>query len=222
MKALIVVPAHNEEAALPCLLQQLEQLHYDFLVINDHSTDGTEQILQAHHWNHLNLPNNIGLAGVTQMGFMYARDFGYDAAVVVDGDGQHPPVHIADLLKGLEEGNDYVIGSRYAERKKPWTMRMFGSRILCGVTYLKTGRRVTDPTSGMRALSRKVILDFAENMNYIAEPDALVHLLRRGCRVKEVQVDMEERETGVSYFHNPLKSVRFMVDAIFSILLFQW
>lgn len=222
MNVLIIVPAHNEAAALPSLIRELISLRLDFLVINDDSSDRTESILLENGWNHLNLPNNIGLAGVTQMGFLYARDHGYEAAVVVDGDGQHPPGQIHDLVSKLEEGYDYAIGSRYIHSRKPWTMRMVGSRLICAVIKLKTGRTIADPTSGMRALNAKVISDFAGSMNYIAEPDALVHLLRHHYKVAEVPVTMIERESGVSYFHNPLKSIRFMADVLISILLFQW
>ena len=58
----------------------------------------------------------------------------------------------------------------------------------------------------MRALGKKVIQEFSRSMNFYAEPDALCHLIHKGYKVKEVQVEMKERESGVSYFHNPLKS----------------
>ena len=98
---------------------------------------------------------------------------------------------------------------------------MLGSRILCFLIYLKTGRKVTDPTSGMRALGKKVIEHFDESMNFYAEPDAMCYLLHKGFSVKEIQVDMKERESGVSYFANPFKSVYFMLCEILSIVFIQ-
>jgi glycosyltransferase involved in cell wall biosynthesis len=221
LKVLIVVPAHNEEKNLPKLIPAIHSYGWECLVINDCSTDGTAKLLDDMGWQHIDLPINAGLAAVTQMGFRYAYEHGYDVAVVADGDGQHPPRYISTLLAGIREGYDYVVGSRYLTQKKPMTMRMIGSRMLCGLIHLKTGHKVTDPTSGMRALGKNVLKEFAENMNFIAEPDALAHLLHKGYKVKEVQVMMEERKEGQSYFHNPFSSIGFMYNTLMSILFLQ-
>ncbi|MEE3487997.1 MAG: glycosyltransferase family 2 protein [Bulleidia sp.] len=222
MKTLIIVPAYNESATLPTLIPKIQAYGWDTLVINDCSTDNTEELLLNMDTAHLNLVNNVGLAGVTQMGFMYAAKHGYDAAMVVDGDGQHPPVYIKSLIDKIEEGYDYVIGSRYLTEKKPVTMRMIGSRLLCSAIYQKTHVKVTDPTSGMRAMGHDLLAEFAENMNFIAEPDALTYVIRHGYRFTEIPVQMEERKSGTSYFHNPLKSAGFMFRNLMSILFLQW
>ncbi|MCR5229288.1 MAG: glycosyltransferase family 2 protein [Solobacterium sp.] len=221
MRVLIIVPAHNEEKALPLLIPKIQEYGWEYLVINDCSTDGTEKLLDEKHWTHIDLPLNAGLAAVTQMGFKYAAENGYDAAVVVDGDGQHPPKYIRSLVNELENGADYVVGSRFLQNRKPATMRMIGSRMICGAVRLKTGFYPTDPTSGMRAVTGKIIREFAEDMNYIAEPDALVHIIRSGYTVREVQVDMEERQEGVSYFVNPFKAAKYMFNILISILILQ-
>ena len=97
-------------------------------------------------------------------------------------------------------------------------MRMIGSRLLCLAIKLKTGKNVTDPTSGMRALGKRVLKDFASNMNFIAEPDALTYIIKKGYKYKEVQVEMEDRTVGTSYFHNPFKTISFMFDVLMSII----
>ena len=223
MRVLIVVPAYNEEKNLPILIPKIIAEGWDYVVINDGSTDGTAELLERLEYNHLNLTVNAGLAAVTKMGFMYAHDHGYDAALVVDGDGQHPPVYIRKLVDKIEEGYDYVVGSRFLEEKKPVTMRMIGSRMICAAIRMKTGVRVTDPTSGMRALGSNVLKDFAENMNFIAEPDALTYVLHKKYRFAETQVNMEDRTEGLSYFSgNPLKSAKYMFTILVSILFLQW
>ena len=223
MKVLIVVPAYNEEKNIPVLIPKIVANGWDYIVINDASTDGTAELLDREHFNHLDLTVNAGLAAVTKIGFMYAKDHGYDAAMVVDGDGQHPPVYIHQLIEKIEQGYDYVVGSRFVDDKKPFSMRMIGSRLLCAAIRLKTGVSVTDPTSGMRALGKNVLKDFSENMNFIAEPDALTYVLRHGYKYVETQVNMEERTEGESYFHgNPLKSAKFMYQVLMSILFIQW
>ncbi len=215
-KILVVIPAFNEEKNISSVLEELKQYNFDVLVINDCSTDHTEELLKD--VNHLQLPVNVGLAGVTQMGFKYAYENNYESAVVIDGDGQHDPSFISSLVKELDEGYDYVIGSRFVTEKKPYTMRMIGSRILSTLIQLKTGKKISDPTSGMRVLGKRVLKEFSENMNFIAEPDAVAYIIKRNYKVKEVQVTMKERTGGVSYFHNPLKSIKYMYDTIISIV----
>lgn len=221
MKTLIIIPAYNEQDNILPLIKDISNYDYDYLVINDCSTDSTPTILDYEKINHIDLPINLGIAGVTQVGFKYANDNNYDCVICVDGDGQHQPSYVSTLIEEIENGYDYAIGSRFIDEKKPNTLRMLGSRIICLLIKLKTGKTVTDPTSGMRALGKRVIEEFSESMNFYAEPDALCHLLRRGYNVKEVKVEMKDRETGESYFKNPLKSIYYMVSVILSIVFIQ-
>ena len=221
MKTLIIIPAYNEQDNILPLIKLLRNYNYDFLVINDCSRDNTEKILVENKINHLCLPINLGIAGVTRVGFKYAKDNGYDCTICIDGDGQHRPEYVEDLIKEIENGADYAVGSRFVDDKKPMSMRMLGSRIICWLIKIKTGKTVYDPTSGMRALGRKVIEEFAQSMNFYAEPDAMCYLIHKGYNVKEIQVEMKEREAGVSYFHNPFKSIYYMFSVILSILFIQ-
>ena len=221
MRTLIVIPAFNEQDSIVNLIKEITEYGYDYLIINDCSTDNTPKILDENHFNHLDLPINLGLAGVTRAGFMYAHDHNYDCVLCIDGDGQHPPIFMSQLIKEIENGWDYVVGSRYVNEKKPWSLRMLGSRILCFLIKIKTGKTVHDPTSGMRALGKKVIERFDESMNFYAEPDAMCYLLHNHYDVKEIQVEMKERESGVSYFANPVKSIYFMLCEILSIIFIQ-
>ena len=222
MKTLIVIPAFNEEKNLPSLVKEIKGHGFGYVIINDSSTDGTSELAKASNFNILNLPINMGLAGVTRIGFMYAKDNNYDCVVCIDGDGQHDPKYISSLTKEIENGNDYVIGSRFVDKRKKLSMRMIGSSILTFLIKVKTGKTIKDPTSGMRALSKKVIDEFADSMNYYAEPDAVTHLIKKGYKVKEVKVEMMDRQNGESYFISPFKSIKFMVSEVISILLVQW
>lgn len=222
MKTLIIIPAYNESENIKALIETIKSYNYDYLLINDKSSDNTSLIAHENNYNVLDLSINVGLAGVTKVGFKYAYDNDYDCVVNIDGDGQHQPKYIESLIKEIENGCDYVIGSRFLDKKKPFSLRMFGSAILTCLIKLKTGKTIKDPTSGMRALGRKVIEEFSKSMNFYAEPDAATYLLRRGYKIKEVQVEMLERQKGTSYFVNPLKSARFMLSEIISILFIQW
>ena len=221
MKTLVIIPAYNEQESIVNLVKEVKKYRYDYLVINDCSTDSTEELLEKNKIKHLSLPINLGIAGVTQVGFKYAYDNDYDCVINIDGDGQHLPEYMKSLIDEIKNGNDYVVGSRFVSEEKPMSMRMLGSRIICALIKLKTGKSVSDPTSGMRALGRNIIKEFSESMNFYAEPDALCHILHKGYKVKEVQVEMKERETGVSYFHSPFKSIYYMLAVMLSILFIQ-
>ena len=218
MKTIVIIPAFNESKNLISLIEEVKRYKYDYLIINDKSTDDTQKLCKEENYNVLNLPNNLGIAGVTRVGFKYANDNNYDCVVCIDGDGQHQPKYINKMVEEIKKGNDYVVGSRFLENKKPLTPRMIGSRFFCFLIELKSGIKVSDPTSGMRALGKKTISEFSKEMNFYAEPDALCHLLSGGYKVKEVQVEMLERQNGSSYFVNPYKTIKFMVGVSISIL----
>lgn len=221
MKTLVIIPAFNEANNIEQLINEIVSFGYDYLIINDRSTDNTKGIVEKNNYKMLDLCVNVGLAGVTRIGFKYAHDNHYDCVISIDGDGQHPPKYIHSLIQEIEKGNDYVIGSRFVEEKKPFSFRMVGSRIICLFIKLKTGVKTTDPTSGMRALGKKVIDDFNDSMNFYAEPDALCYCIRKRYKVKEMQVDMKDRVGGESYFSNPFKSIKYMFCVVVSIILMR-
>ena len=145
---------------------------------------------------------------------------GYDYAIQFDADGQHRPEYIAPILNKMEEGYDIVIGSRFVEEKKPASLRMLGSAMISAAIRLTTGKKVKDPTSGMRMFNRKLIEEFALNINYGPEPDTVSYLIKNGAKVAEVQAHMDERLEGQSYL-TLTRSAKYMLRMITSILLIQ-
>lgn len=218
MKTLIIIPAYNEAENIKKVVDNLliNYPQYDYIVVNDGSRDETKKICEENSYNFLDCPVNLGLAGAVQTGFLYAYENGYDAVLQFDGDGQHQAQYIADMLPALTEA-DIVIGSRFVARKKPRSMRMLGSNVIQFCIRLTTGKRIADPTSGMRLFNRKLMGVFAYNMNYGPEPDTVSWLLRCGAKVKEVQVEMKEREAGESYL-NLRRSLEYMLRMCMSIL----
>ncbi|MDO4623477.1 MAG: glycosyltransferase family 2 protein [Eubacteriales bacterium] len=222
MKLLLIIPAYNEEANIEKVVEKIknEYHEYDYVVINDGSMDHTSEICHSRGYNVIDHPVNLGLAGAFQTGMKYAWKHGYDCAIQFDADGQHRPEFIKGMAEELEKGHDVVIGSRFVSEKKPFTARMMGSRLIAGAIRLTTGKKLTDPTSGMRLYGRNVIQAFADNMNYGPEPDTISYLLKKGCRIEEVQVTMAEREAGESYL-NFGRSVSYMCRMLLSILIIQ-
>lgn len=222
-KLLIVIPAYNEAENIVRVVEDLIDHYpqYDYVVVNDGSRDRTAALCREHGFRLIDLPVNLGLAGAFQTGLRYAAENGYDCALQFDGDGQHQPRFIAPMLKLLEGGADIVIGSRFITVKKPKSLRMLGSYLISWAIRLTTGRAICDPTSGMRMYSRRMLEEFAQNLNYGPEPDTISYLIKNGAVVRELQVEMSERAGGESYF-NFARSVEYMLKMGLSILLIQW
>jgi len=224
LKLLIVIPAYNEAENIGQVIRELEETvpEYDYVVINDGSADRTAEICREKSFPLLDLPVNLGLTGAFQTGMRYACETGYDAAIQIDADGQHDPRYIPEMVRVMEEkGADLVIGSRFKTEKKPRTARMAGNTLIELCVKLTTGRRLTDPTSGMRLYGRKVLPRMAYGVNYRPEPDTVAHLIRSGNKVEEVQVTMRERTAGDSYLTLG-KSARYMLQMCMDILFIQW
>ncbi len=219
---LVIIPAYNESANIETVVGRLNSIcpDYDYVVVNDGSTDSTAEICRRCGFNLLDLPVNLGLAGGFQAGLRYAARYGYRYAIQIDGDGQHRPEYIRSMKVKMDEGYDIVIGSRFVGEKKPFTMRMIGSRMIGFAIRLTTGKKIQDPTSGMRMFSRRMIEMFAEGLNFGPEPDTVSYLIRKGAKVAEVPVKMDERMGGVSYL-TPLKSASYMIKMLVSILVIQ-
>lgn len=222
MKCLVIIPAYNEEENIARVVENLKNNYpmYDYVVINDGSADSTAKICRKYGYELVDLPVNLGLAGAFQTGLKYAYRKGYDYAIQFDADGQHRPEFIAPMLDKIQEGYDIVIASRFVTEKKPHSLRMLGSNLISAAMKLTTGHRVKDPTSGMRLFNKKMIAEFALNMNYGPEPDTISYLLKQGATIAEVQAKMDERIAGESYL-NMTKSMMYMLRMLLSILFIQ-
>ena len=223
-KVLLVIPAYNEVENIINTVERINKVcpQYDYVVVNDGSKDGTANVCMERGYNLVDLPINLGLAGAFQCGMKYAHKKGYDYAIQYDGDGQHNPQYIKDLVNAAQKDDcDIVIGSRFVSEKLPCSFRMIGSRIISLCVLLTTGKRIKDPTSGMRLYGKNLISQLAMQMNYGPEPDTVAFLLRCGARVSEIQVTMNERTAGQSYL-NFSNAVKYMVRMCSSILIAQW
>lgn len=230
MKVLLIIPAYNEEESILQTVEGIvafrEQVHFqlDYLVVNDGSTDATQNILLENGVHAVHLVMNLGIGGAVQTGYKYALEHDYDMAVQFDGDGQHDIRSLPALLDPiLSEEADMVIGSRFvsgsfSEFQTSW-MRRLGIRIISAMIHLVTGVRIWDTTSGYRVGNRAVIQQFAKRYpSKYPEPESTVHLLKQKYRIKEVPANMFERAGGISSI-TPIKSIRYMIEVCSSILI---
>jgi hypothetical protein len=205
-RALIIIPALNEELSLPATLDELfrEASGHDLLVVDDGSTDGTARVARERGVSVVRHAINLGVGGALQTGFRYAIERDYQAGVQFDADGQHDPRYLDALLAPLFNGEcDVAIGSRFVATSsyRAPRFRRIGMVLFSAVVELALGQRIWDTTSGFRAYSRSVMEicqhDFPQDF-----PDAplLIALGRRGFRLQEVPVEMRERQEGRSFY----------------------
>ena len=164
MKVLLIIPAYNEQENIEKTVKKIEKSNQEieYIVINDGSTDNTEEILKEKNINHIKLVNNLGIGGAVQTGYKYAFENNFDIAIQFDGDGQHDVNYISKVCEPLINGQaDMCIGTRYLDKNESkfqsTFMRRLGSNIISIVIKIFTGKKITDPTSGFRAVNRVVI-----------------------------------------------------------------
>jgi glycosyltransferase involved in cell wall biosynthesis len=203
VRCLIIIPAFNEELALPGVLEDLARdlPDFDVLVVNDGSSDRTADVARKAGVAVASLPYNLGIGAALQTGFKYAVDEDYDVAVQFDADGQHNSDAVCKLLDCIEEGADLVIGSRFASSASKYdvgTIRLGAMRALRLAVEILSGQRFTDTSSGFRAISRELLTVFARTypLEYMDSVESLLIASYRGFTVVEVPIEMRQRQAG--------------------------
>jgi len=233
-KLLIIVPAYNEEECIASTIQGLQAQNLQdipgidivsIIVINDSSLDRTREMAIEAGAKVVSLPYNLGIGGAVQTGMIYAQRNKYDFAVQVDGDNQHDACYIKALLEPIiSDGFDMVIGSRFLPPFVGYRssfIRRIGIHFFSALISLLTRYRITDPTSGFRAFNKNMIEIFSEYYPHdYPEPEVIAIAGRYGAKVKEVPVEMRERNTGHSSIRY-LKTMYYMIKVTLALLLDQ-
>lgn len=222
MNTLVIIPAYNEAESIQDVVAALSPYEYDFIIINDGSSDTTSHLCELNAIPVINLPNNLGIGGAVQAGHQFALEQGYDIDVQFDGDGQHEASCIKDLVSQIENGADLAIGSRFlldGEGFQSTVLRRLGIKWLSGLIRIFTGKTITDPTSGFRACgSRAIELFAAEYPTDYPEPESVVEGIRQGFSVVETSTTMHPRAAGSSSI-TPLKSIYYMIKVSLAIVI---
>lgn len=212
MKVLLIIPAYNEEENILNTCNKINEFskEIDFIVINDGSKDNTEKILNENNIKHITLIENLGIGGAVQTGYKYAFENDYDIAIQFDGDGQHDVNYIPDICEPIIKGQaDMVIGTRYLDKTvsnfQSTFMRRMGSSIISFLIKLLSKIKVTDPTSGFRAVNKDIIKVFAKHYpTDYPEPESIVDIKKLNYKITEVPVNMIERK-GRNIFYKSLE-----------------
>lgn len=213
-RVLLILPAYNEEENILKTVNNIRDYsincnsyEVDYIVINDGSKDKTEVVCKENDIKVVNLISNLGIGGAVQTGYIYALIKNYDIAVQFDGDGQHDINSLNNLIYPiLNDDFDFVIGSRFVDGTsdfKSTFLRRVGIKYLSNLISVFSKASIKDPTSGYRAANKKVIEYLSSDypIDY-PEPESIVSLKRAGFRLGEIQVNMLEREGGISSINN--------------------
>ncbi|TXK85798.1 glycosyltransferase family 2 protein [Paenibacillus sp. N3.4] len=225
MRTLAIIPAYNEEKSIEHVVAAIkqEQPDMDIIIINDGSTDQTSWMAQKTGLAIvIDLPVNLGIGGAMQTGYLYAYRHEYDLAVQIDADGQHDPKELTQIMEPILSGTvDCCIGSRFLHKtayRSAWNRRL-GILFFTWMIQWMTGKTFTDPTSGFRAVNRRLIDLFAHDYpEDYPEVEAIVLLERKKFIVQEVSVRMHARKTGRSSI-TPLKSLYYMMKVSLAVCI---
>ena len=224
MKVMVVIPAYNEEKNIFRVIKAVKgnNPEVDVVVINDGSRDCTGLEAERAGAFVINLPQNLGIGGAVQTGYIYASRKGYDAVIQIDGDGQHDPKDLYRLIALIEKDEaDMVIGSRFANKTdyESTKMRLLGINFFSKLVSFVCKKDFFDTTSGYRAVNKKVIDIFARYYpRDYPEVETIVYAAKRGVRIVEISVDMNKRQGGKSSI-TPLRSIYYMLKVTCAILL---
>lgn len=223
MKLTVVIPAFNEEktiaeviGAIPKKISGVTQI--EIIVVDDQSRDKTGEIGRSLGATVLRHRLNLGAGGATLTGIDAARKRGADMVITIDGDGQHDPKEIVKLVQAhLESGADLVIGSRFLSdslEQMP-ALKNFGNRVMNGITYMFSGKHVTDSQSGFRLFGRRLIAGFDRftTSGYEFCSETIINTKKMGLKIVEVPIS-------TIYFEgrrgqNPLNGVNILLKLIY-------
>jgi glycosyltransferase involved in cell wall biosynthesis len=224
-RVIVIIPAYNEGDRIAEVVGNVRRVvpDYEILVVNDGSRDNTAAAAEAAGATVVSHPFNMGYGVAIQTGYKYAQATGYDFLVQIDGDGQHDPACIPQLLEPVMNGEtDFAIGSRFlaVESYDPSLARRIGMAFFRKVVSLVTGTRITDSTSGYQAFNREVISFFTSEVFPCDYPDAdmLITLHMAGFSIRELPVRMYANVEGKS-MHSGLKPLYYIFKMILSIFV---
>jgi glycosyltransferase involved in cell wall biosynthesis len=219
MKVSIIIPAKNEEEALPPLLDSLRAVlaknsfSAEIIVVNDHSTDGTRKVSEEHG---ALVVDNLGHGGKGRAlitGFQKAAG---DYMIMMDADGSHLAEFIPDFVSNLDQGYGLVIGSRQLGGSDEYTfLRALGNIFLSGVFNLITKNHITDVLNGYKGFKREVFTQFTYYSDeFEIEIELVANALKAGYRIGEFACHEKARAGGVAKSRVVRHGTRFLLKIL--------
>ena len=220
MKFVVIIPAYNEMPHIEDFLKRLKDYPYEFVFIDDGSTDGTGETIQKYGFKVIRHERNKGKGAAVKTGFAYALEKGYDAVITMDSDGQHDPALIPQFIDALRDA-DIVLGSR-RQFMTPANMpidRYLVNRITSTIISLLAGHLIEDPQNGYRAFRRRVLesLRFQKD-RFDFETEVLIKALRYGFKLKHVNVPViyGAEKSHINKWKDTLRAIKLYLEFLFT------
>ena len=205
-KTLIVIPTYNEASIIKKIISDIKNNFKkgDILVIDAYSTDETFKIVRSCNVNIIQIDKMFGIGLAIETAILYAKKNNYDFLIRIDGDGQHPPKDVKEVLKfAILKKKDLAIGSRFLAKSdySPNSLRLYSIKILRKLINLLYGVKITDCTSGCQILSKNLIGKVCEDENFeYSEVNIICKASILKMSIGEKFINMKDRKTGNSSF----------------------
>lgn len=212
MKVIVTIPAYNEAKSLGKVLEDIktvmhaQKYEFEILVVNDGSKDNTVEVARSHGALVVSHPTNLGLAEAFRTELKTCLEHKADIIVHTDADGQYRSSDIPKLLKGIEDGYDLVLGSRFLGviEEMPF-MKRLGNKSFSYVISRVTGQKVTDGQTGFRAFTSRVAKNINIISNFTYTQEQIIRAIKQGFKVREVPVYFDRRDGKSRLMSSPLQ-----------------
>ncbi|QLD88779.1 glycosyltransferase family 2 protein [Natronomonas salina] len=193
-RIIVGIPTYNEEVAIGSVVLNSQQYADEVIVVDDGSTDQTVEIATQAGATVIKHPENKGKGGAIKTLLSHAQNRDLDALVLLDGDGQHVPRDIPDVVEPiLQKECDFTIGSRYLDEETTETPlhRRIGQRVLDYLTLGSSGQNLTDTQSGFRAFSPGAVAKMNLRTDGMGvESEMIGEATANNLDIKEVPIDV--------------------------------
>ena len=201
------------------MLESLLPLNYGIIVIDDGSTDNTEEVAGSFPVLLIRHELNLGQGAALETGMEAARNLNADFVIHFDADGQHDPSDIAKLLAPLQKGEaDIVFGSRFLEKKPSGLSAAKKIMLRTGrwINYVITGVLLTDAHNGLRALNKKALDSIHFQQPGMAHASEILYVVRRkSLRYLEMPVHISYTDYSKRKGQSLLNSVNILFHLFF-------
>ncbi|MGL4950397.1 MAG: glycosyltransferase family 2 protein [Mycoplasma sp.] len=223
-QTLVIIPCYNEQDNIAKAVKNLLSVYkFNYLIVNDCSTDNTLKILKENKFNFITNEKNLRLSKSFREGVKYALENGYKYVVQYDGDGQHNPEDIMEMINQAGKGYDIVVTSRYYSSHNISKNKVYAHKLLRWCFKIRTNQKITDPTCGLRLYNWSAMEEYVRNTKLQVEPSTIAYLIgKRKMKMKEIGTVVFERENGESIFEKKSHIISYMSKQLFFTLFIEF
>jgi len=202
IKIALVLPAFNEEKNIGYVLSNIFPFYsenMDIIVVDDGSSDKTVKVAKNYDTLILYHQENKGNGAATITGLNFCKNNDYDLTIILDADGQHDPNFIPLFIKKIvNDKADFVIGNRFNYYYDMNPVKKICSKLLTVFYFFLYGKKISDPSNGYRALSKKILQENSFESYYSITQEMLFKVLPK-YKCKEIPIKLKSRREGKSF-----------------------